>query len=142
MDITIHTDGSYETQRRVGGWAAILTSGKHKRVLRGSDPNTTISRMELIAVIQGLKALKLPNQTVIIYTDSNYVAQGVNEWMTGWQAKGWRTAKGDPVANTDLWQELVNLLNQHRVVVRWQSRAANAEVDKLAVAARRQCVGG
>ena len=142
MDIIIHTDGSCETQRRIGGWAAILTCGKHKRVLQGSKPDTTISRMELIAVIEGLKALKHPNQTVIIYTDSNYVAQGVNEWMTGWQAKDWRTAKGDPVANVDLWKELVVLLNQHRVVVRWQSRTANAEADKLAVAARRQCVGG
>src|SRR5688572_27809368 len=82
--ITIHTDGSCETQTRRGGWAAVLQCGDHQRVLQGSTTDTTVNAMELTAAIEALKALKQPGSAVQLLTDSNYVVRGANEWLPEW----------------------------------------------------------
>jgi len=94
--------------------------------------------MELTAVIEGLKALKKAGQMVQVFTDSNYVAKGVSEWMPDWISRGWKTKGNKPVANIDLWQELKNLLDAHHVSINWIPREENTEADALAQAARKQ----
>ena len=134
--ITIYTDGSCQTQTRIGGWTAVLSCGEHRKALSGSVADTTVNAMELTAVVNGLNALKEANQTVTLYTDSNYVARGTNEWLPDWVARGWLTASKQPVANRDLWEQLHGLLAQHRVTVTWVPREQNAEADGLAQEAR------
>jgi len=134
--IIIHTDGSCETQTRIGGWAAVLQCDDHQRELQGSATDTTVNVMELTAVIEALTTLKQPNSTVLLYIDSNYVVRGVNEWLTDWIKRGWKNARGEQVANLDLWQRLKVLLEQHTVTLTWIPREQNAQTDKLAQAAR------
>ncbi|MDL1882218.1 ribonuclease HI [Anaerolineae bacterium CFX8] len=134
--IIIHTDGSCETQTRLGGWAAILQCGEHQRVLQGSATDTTVNAMELTAVIEALKALKQAGSTVQLFTDSNYVVRGVNEWLSDWLKRGWKNARGEQVANLDLWEQLKTLLDQHTVTLTWIPREQNAHADELAQAAR------
>ena len=134
--ITIHTDGSCQTQTRTGGWAVVLSCGEHRKTLSGSVADTTVNAMELMAVVNGLNALKEAHQTVTLYTDSNYVARGVNEWLPDWISRGWRTASKQPVANRDLWEQLQALKQIHTVSVTWIPREQNAEADELAQAAR------
>lgn len=136
MSITIYTDGSCETQTRRGGYAAILQCAEHRREIAGRAEDVTVNVMELTAVIEALKALKHPGQTVQIFTDSNYVAKGVNDWMPDWIERGWKTARNKPVANAELWQSLKALLNVHDVTVTWIPREQNSEADKLAQATR------
>jgi ribonuclease HI len=136
MTITIHTDGSCETQTRIGGYAAILQCGEHRREIAGRAEDVTINVMELTAVIEALKVLKTAGQTVQVFTDSNYVAKGVNDWMPDWITRGWKTARNKPVANADLWQALKALLDVHDVTVNWIPREQNSDADKLAQAAR------
>ena len=135
-EITIYTDGSCQTQTRIGGWAVVLRCGEHRKVLGGSVADTTVNAMELTAVVNGLKALKEANQTITIYTDAKYVARGVNEWMADWITRDWQTTAKKPVANRDLWQELNRLLQNHTVTVHWIPREQNAEADGLAQEAR------
>lgn len=134
--ITIHTDGSCETQTRRGGWAAVLQCGEHERVLQGSAVNTTINAMELTAAIEALKALKQPGSAVQLFTDSNYVVRGVNEWLPDWMKRGWNNGRGESVINLDLWQQLQQLLAQHTVTLTWISPVQNVQADKLAQSAR------
>lgn len=134
--ITIHTDGSCETQTRRGGWAAILQCGEHQRVLQGHATDTTVNVMELTAVVEALRALKHTGSTVQIFADSNYVVKGINEWLSDWSARGWKNAQGKPIANQPLWQQLKALLDQHQVTLTWIPREQNAEADQLAQAAR------
>ena len=134
--ITLYTDGSCETQTRIGGWAAVLRCGSHHRVLQGSASETTVNAMELTAMIEGLAALKQPRQTVDVFTDSNYVVKGVNEWLSDWKARGWRSAKGREIANLSLWQRLDALIQEHHVTFTWLPREANSEADGLAQRAR------
>lgn len=134
--IIIHTDGSCETQTRLGGWAAVLQCGEHQRVLQGSASDTTVNAMELTAVIEALKALKQAGSTVQLFTDSNYVVRGVNEWLPDWIKRGWKNARGEQVANLDLWQQLQALLEQHMVTLTWIPRGQNAQADELAQSAR------
>ena len=108
--IIIHTDGSCETQTRLGGWAAVLSCGEHQRALQGSATDTTVNAMELTAVIEALKALKQVGSSVQLFSDSNYVVRGVNEWLKDWIKRGWKNARGEQVANLDLWQMLKTLL--------------------------------
>ncbi|GAB5493725.1 MAG: hypothetical protein Phog2KO_39400 [Phototrophicaceae bacterium] len=136
MSITIYTDGSCQTQTGIGSYAAILQFAEHRREITGRAENTTVNVMELTAVIEALKALKHQGQTVQIFTDSNYVAKGVNDWMPDWIARGWKTARNKPVANVDLWQALKALLDVHQVTVTWIPRDQNSEADKLAQATR------
>jgi ribonuclease HI len=135
-EITIYTDGSCQTQTRIGGWAAVLICGEHRKILSGSAAETTVNAMELTAVVSGLKALKTVNQTVTLYTDSKYVARGVNEWLPDWIARGWLTASKKPVANCDLWEQMHALLGMHSITVSWIPREQNAEADGLAQEAR------
>jgi ribonuclease HI len=81
QQVTIYTDGSCQTQMRIGGWAAVLSCGEHRKVLSESVADTTVNAMELTAAVNGLNALKEANQTVTLYTDSNYVVRGINEWL-------------------------------------------------------------
>lgn len=134
--IIIHTDGSCETQTRLGGWAAVLQCGEHQRVLQGSGSDTTVNAMELTAVIEALKALKQAGSTVQLFTDSNYVVRGVNEWLNEWLKRSWKNARGEQVANLDLWQMLKTLLEQHKVTLTWIPRGQNAQADELAQSAR------
>lgn len=135
-EITIHTDGSCQTETRLGGWAVVLRCGEHRKVITGNASDTTVNAMELTAVVNGLKALKTVSQTVVIYTDSKYVSRGINEWLPDWIERDWRTASNKPVANCDLWKKLHALLQTYTVTVNWIPREQNVEADKLAQEAR------
>ena len=108
--VEIFTDGACKGNPGPGGWGALLRMGAHEKELSGGDPATTNNRMELMAVIQALGALKRPC-AVTLYLDSQYVLKGITEWLPGWKAKGWRTASKQPVKNVELWQQLDALVN-------------------------------
>lgn len=135
--ITIYTDGACKGNPGPGGWGALLQFGEHVKELKGGEPLTTNNRMELMAVIQALKALKAPCH-ITFYLDSEYVRKGITEWITGWKAKGWRTASKQPVKNADLWQTLDALVAEsgHRIDWRWVKGHAgdpgNERADALA----------
>ncbi|MEY2887416.1 MAG: hypothetical protein RI913_835, partial [Pseudomonadota bacterium] len=107
--VVIYTDGACKGNPGPGGWGVVLRSGDKEKHLHGGELMTTNNRMEMTAVIEALKALKMDCH-VSLYTDSKYVMQGVTEWMGGWKARGWKTAGKDPVKNVDLWQEIDELL--------------------------------
>ena len=105
MKVTLFTDGACKGNPGPGGWGAVLQWGKHEKRLCGGVDNTTNNRMELMAAIEGLRALTRPCE-VDLWTDSVYVKDGITKWMVNWKANGWRTASKKPVANQDLWQAL------------------------------------
>jgi len=133
--IQIYTDGACRGNPGPGGWAALLLAGEHEREISGAEAATTNNRMELTAVIRALEALKRPVEGAI-YTDSQYVRQGVLEWMPNWKARGWKTADRKPVKNQDLWQALDALVAQHRLEWHWvkghSGNVGNERVDALA----------
>lgn len=133
--IEIYTDGACKGNPGPGGWGAMLSSGEHRKEIYGGEAVTTNNRMEMTAVIESLKLLKNPS-AVRIYTDSQYVQKGVNEWMAGWKARGWRTADKKPVKNVDLWQALEPLLALHQIEWRWvkghSGNPGNERADELA----------
>lgn len=129
--VIIHTDGACRGNPGPGGWAAILSAGRHERELSGHEPRTTNNRMELMAVISGLEALKRPCRVRIV-TDSQYVMKGVTEWMAGWKRRGWKTADRKPVRNIDLWQRLDNALARHNVEWTWVRGHAGTEGNERA----------
>jgi ribonuclease HI len=116
--VVIYTDGACKGNPGPGGWGAWLRWGTIEKELWGGEPLTTNNRMELMAVIQALGILKKPCK-VLIYTDSQYVRKGMTEWISGWVARGWRTADKKPVKNAELWQQLQQAVNQHQVEWRW-----------------------
>jgi len=134
-NIIIYTDGACKGNPGPGGWGALLVCGEHERELFGGEPLTTNNRMELIAVIEALQALRsqLP---VTIYTDSQYVQKGITEWLAGWRARGWKTAARKPVKNADLWQQLADLADGFEISWRWvrghAGHAGNERADALA----------
>ncbi len=134
-EIEIWTDGACKGNPGPGGWGAWLKSGPHERELWGGEPLTTNNRMELMAVIEALSALKQPSR-VTLHTDSAYVKNGITTWIHGWKAKGWVTADRKPVKNQDLWQRLDALHPQHRMDWRWVKGHAgdpgNERADALA----------
>ena len=136
--IEIYTDGACRGNPGPGGWAALLRMGDHERELSGAEPLTTNNRMELLAVIRALEALKRSVEARL-YTDSEYVRRGVSEWLPGWKARGWRTADKKPVKNQDLWQRLDELAMNHRIEWHWVPAHSgvpdNERVDRLASAA-------
>lgn len=138
--VTIYSDGACDPNPGPGGWAALLRTGQHEKVLTGSDANTTNNRMELTAAIQALEALTRPCQ-VDFYTDSEYLKRGITEWLPLWRARGWRR-RGGALANADLWQALDQALKQHQVEWHWVRGHAgipgNQKVDRLARQARYQ----
>jgi ribonuclease HI len=133
--VDIYTDGACRGNPGPGGWAALLIMGEHEREISGAETLTTNNRMELTAVIRALEALKRPVQGRV-YTDSQYVRQGVLEWMTQWKARGWKTADKKPVKNQDLWQELDELVKRHELEWHWvkghSGNVGNERVDALA----------
>lgn len=118
--VTIYTDGACKGNPGPGGWGVLLMAGQHRKELFGGQADTTNNRMELMAVIQALQALKRPC-AITLYLDSQYVRKGITEWIHGWKAKGWRTAAKQPVKNADLWQTLDDLVSHsgHRIDWRW-----------------------
>lgn len=117
-EVVLYTDGYCEPNPGQGGWAASLVFGPARKELSGAEPDTTNNRMELTAAIKGLSALKEPC-AVTLFTDSQYLRQGVTEWMPKWKTQGWRTNGKKPVKNQDLWEELDRLTNLHQVEWNW-----------------------
>jgi ribonuclease HI len=139
--IEIYTDGACLGNPGPGGWGALLRFGAHEKELSGGEPDTTNHRMELLAAIRALEALREPC-VVDLYTDSQYVQKGISEWISGWQRRGWKTADGKPVKNEDLWRTLLVATRTHRVNWHWvrghAGHAENERVDELARAAALQ----
>lgn len=137
--IELITDGACSGNPGPGGWGAILRAKGNEKELSGGEKLTTNNRMEMMAVIAGLEALKRPCH-VTITTDSQYVMKGMTEWLAGWKARNWRTAARQPVKNADLWQRLDAAVQPHKVDWRWvrghDGHPDNERADKLAVAAR------
>jgi len=130
-DVTIFTDGACSGNPGPGGWGAILISGAHEREICGGEPATTNNRMELMAAIQALEALKRPCK-VELHTDSQYVRKGITEWIGGWKARGWRTADKKPVKNEDLWKRLDAARARHDVDWRWVKGHNGHELNERA----------
>ena len=117
-NIELFTDGACKGNPGPGGWGALLRFGGIEKSLYGGEADTTNNRMELMAAIEGLKALKEPCD-VLLVTDSQYVLKGVTEWMTGWKRNGWKTAAKQPVKNADLWQLLDEQTQRHKINWKW-----------------------
>lgn len=132
--VQIFTDGACSGNPGPGGWGAILRAGAHEKELSGGEFDTTNNRMEMMAAIMALEALKKPS-SVDLYTDSVYLQKGVTEWMRGWKAKGWP----DRIKNQDLWQRIDSLVQVHDVRFHWVKGHAghpeNERADKLATQA-------
>lgn len=138
LRVEIYTDGACSGNPGPGGWGAILRYDGKEKELSGNDPLTTNNRMELMAAIAALEALKRPVQ-VDLYTDSNYLREGVIKWLSAWKARGWRTADRKPVKNIDLWQRLENAIEAHQITWHWvrghSGHPENERADALARAA-------
>ena len=133
--VEIFTDGACRGNPGPGGWAALLRFGDNETSISGAEPQTTNNRMELMAAIKGLAALKRPVR-VVLTTDSEYVRQGITSWIHGWKKRGWKRANKQPVLNVDLWQRLDALDGQHDVRWEWvkghSGHAENEAVDQAA----------
>jgi len=116
--VIVHTDGACSGNPGPGGWGAILSYGEHEKELKGGEPHTTNNRMELMAAISGLEALKRPC-VVDMHTDSQYVRDGITKYIKNWKRNGWRTASKEPVKNQDLWQRLEAARDVHTVHWHW-----------------------
>jgi ribonuclease HI len=116
--VVIHTDGACSGNPGPGGWGAILQSGAHRKEIKGGEEMTTNNRMELIAAIEALDALKASSD-VELYTDSNYLRGGITSWIKGWKKNGWRTAGRKPVKNAELWERLEKSASRHTVKWHW-----------------------
>lgn len=140
--VEIFTDGACRGNPGPGGWAALLRYGDQEKVVRGAEPDTTNNRMELQAAIEGLAALKRSSK-VILTTDSEYLRQGINDWVPRWKKNGWRTAARKPVKNQDLWEKLDELVGNHDIEWHWVKghsghrenelvdEAANIAIDEM-----------
>lgn len=138
--VSIWTDGGCRPNPGIGGWVAIMQAANgNEKVLSGGEPTTTNNRMEMMAAIRGLEALSR-SFAVTLHTDSEYVFLGMKERVDGWRRSGWRTAKGRPVENRDLWERLTTAAARHHVEWGWTrghaADAMNQRVDRLARAAR------
>jgi ribonuclease HI len=134
--IEIYADGACRGNPGPGGWGVLLIAGKHEKELYGGERLTTNNRMELTAVISALEALKKKGTSARVYTDSQYVIKGIEEWVGAWKARGWRTADKKPVKNQDLWERLDALAAQHSLEWHWvrghSGVPGNERVDALA----------
>jgi ribonuclease HI len=151
--VLIHTDGGCVGNPGPGGWAAVLEYGSHHREISGGEPATTNNRMELRAAIEALNCLKEPCE-VEVFTDSEYLRNGITSWIRGWKASGWRTADKKPVKNEDLWRALDAAATRHRITWRWLKghaghalnercdQLAQAEIAKLRAAHTREALAG
>ncbi len=134
-EIVIYTDGACSGNPGPGGWGAILMSGPHRKELKGGERLTTNNRMELMAAIKALEALKRPSK-VTLFTDSQYVKNGIGGWIHGWKKNGWKTADKKPVKNVELWQQLDEARLRHEIEWMWvrghAGHAENERADELA----------
>jgi ribonuclease HI len=143
--VELYTDGACSGNPGPGGWAFILKHPATGKAMdkAGAELETTNNRMELMAVIEGLSALKSPSR-IELYSDSKYVLDGLNVWIKSWKAKGWKTAGKKPVKNIDLWKTLDELASKHEVSFHWirghNEHPENERADRLAVAAREAIV--
>ncbi len=133
--IDIYTDGACKGNPGPGGWGALLVSGEHRKEIFGGESLTTNNRMELLAAIEALKALKKPSR-VNLHTDSQYLRKGILEWIHNWKRKGWKTSANKPVKNADLWQQLDALTSHHQIEWHWikghSGHPGNEKADELA----------
>ena len=134
--VEIFTDGACRGNPGPGGWAAILRSGRHEREIFGGESATTNNRMELMAAIKALEALKKRSH-VTLYTDSRYVMDGLQHWLPRWKANGWKTSDKKPVKNAELWRALDEAARRHDVVWRWvEGHSGHAENERADLLAR------
>ncbi len=139
--VEIFTDGACSGNPGPGGWGAILRFGEHEKELSGGERGTTNNRMELMAAIQALEAIK-ESVEVHLYTDSTYVRSGITDWINKWRANGWRTAAKKPVKNVDLWQRLESATERHDVTWHWVKGHAGHPENERADALARGALGG
>ena len=136
IPVIIYTDGACKGNPGRGGWGAVLSYNGTERELSGGEINTTNNRMEMTAVIRALQQLKKPNCSIDIYTDSQYVIRGINEWLPAWRKKNFRKKDGKPVLNVDLWQQLEEAAAQHKIQWHWvrghNGNPGNERADTLA----------
>ena len=134
--VTVHTDGACSGNPGPGGWGAILKFGDKEKELKGGEPHTTNNRMELMAAIAALEALKRPC-IVDLHTDSQYLRNGIMTWIKGWKRNGWKTADKKPVKNVDLWQRLEAAMAPHKVEFFWvRGHAGHPENERADALAR------
>jgi ribonuclease HI len=137
--VTIHTDGACSGNPGPGGWGVILQWGDHTRELKGGEAHTTNNRMELMAAIKALETLKRPCD-VDLHTDSEYLRQGITDWISGWKRNGWRTAARKPVKNSDLWQRLDAAVGRHTVHWHWVRGHAGHDLNERADELAREAI--
>ncbi|MBE5073694.1 ribonuclease HI [Erythrobacteraceae bacterium E2-1 Yellow Sea] len=133
--VEIFTDGACKGNPGPGGWGALLRMGRHEKELRGREGDTTNNRMEMTAVIRALEALKEPCE-IALYSDSKYVIDGITKWVHGWKKRGWVNAAKKPVANADLWHDLIEQAARHKISWNWvrghNGHEENERVDQIA----------
>ena len=133
--LLIYTDGACKGNPGIGGWGVLLCYGDQRKTLNGAEAMTTNNRMELTAAIAALRAVKRPCP-IVLTTDSNYVKNGITQWLSGWKRNGWKTADKKAVKNVDLWQELDALGGQHQIEWQWikghSGHPGNEMADQLA----------
>jgi len=135
--VEIFTDGACSGNPGPGGWGVLLRWRGHEKELLGGEPDTTNNRMELMAAIRGIEALK-PNIRATLYTDSKYVCDGITQWIDGWKQRGWKTAAKDPVKNEDLWRRLDEVRSGHDVEWQWvKGHAGHPDNERADALARR-----
>lgn len=134
--VEIYTDGACRGNPGAGGWGVLLIHDGREKELSGAEAHTTNNRMELLAAIRALEALKRPGTRARIYTDSQYVIKGIKEWVASWKRRGWKTADRKPVKNQDLWERLDALASAHDLEWHWvpghSGVEGNERVDQLA----------
>jgi len=131
VKVIIYTDGACRGNPGPGGWGVVLRYQGNLKTLNGFDPETTNNRMELTAVIEGLRALSRCCD-IELHTDSKYVMQGVNEWLSNWKRNGWKTAAKKPVKNVDLWQQLDDEVARHQIDWNWVKGHSGVEDNEFA----------
>lgn len=127
--VTLYTDGACSGNPGPGGWACVLIYGEHEKELSGGAAETTNNRMEMTAALEGLKVLKRPCK-VEFYTDSNYLKDGVTQWLAGWKKRGWKTAAKQPVKNQDIWEQLDQVIQTHQIEWHWVKGHAGDEYNE------------
>ena len=137
--VVVHTDGACSGNPGPGGWGAILHWGDHEKELKGGEPHTTNNRMELMAAISALESLKRPC-AVDIHTDSQYLRNGIMQWINTWKRNGWRTASKEPVKNVDLWKRLDAALHTHTVRWHWVKGHAGHDLNERADELAREAI--